>query len=200
MTSIMYKYPKAYDLFLKIIHRNNLSERYKFISKIIGKNKKVLDLGCGTCLLYGYLDKSCSYEGWDLNKNFINENKNKLNVKLKNVFDYKDYSENDVIVISDLLHHVVPRHDELLKNAMNKTKKLIIIEPKVGINIIGTRNKFLKIINKLIDKILSDDDGINSFEDRSKWFEKKEDVYKFFIKFNPKLIREFGLDYIVVLE
>jgi len=70
----------------------------------------------------------------------------------------------------------------------------------VGINIIGTKNKFLKIVNKLIDKILSDDDGINSFEDRSKWFEKKEDVYKFFMKFNPKLIKEVGLDYIVVLE
>ncbi len=70
----------------------------------------------------------------------------------------------------------------------------------MGINIIGTKNKFLKIVNKLIDKILSDDDGINSFEDRSKWFEKKEDVRKFFMKFNPKLIKEFGLDYIVVLE
>ncbi|MFX0141935.1 MAG: methyltransferase domain-containing protein [Candidatus Hodarchaeota archaeon] len=200
MTSIMYKFPKAYNLFLKIIHGNNLSERYKIISKIIGKNKRVLDLGCGTCLLFNYLDKSCSYQGWDLNKNFINKNKNNLNVKLKNVFDYKDYPENDVIVISDLLHHVVPRHDELVKKAKKKTKKLIIIEPTVGINIIGTKNKFLKIVNKLIDKILSDDDGINSFEDRSKWFEKKEDVYKFFMKFNPKLIKEIGLDYIVVLE
>ena len=132
--------------------------------------------------------------------NFINKNKNNLNVKLKNVFDYKDYPENDVIVISDLLHHVVPRHYELVKKAKKKTKKLIIIEPTVGINIIGTKNKFLKIVNKLIDKILSDDDGINSFEDRSKWFEKKEDVRKFFMKFNPKLIKEFGLDYIVVLE
>ena len=200
MTSIMYKFPKAYDLFLLIIHRKKLSERYMFISKIIGKNKRVLDLGCGTCLLYKYLDKSCTYEGWDLNKNFINENKNNLNVKLKNVFDYKDYPENDVIVISDLLHHIVPRHDELVKKVKKKTKKLIIIEPTVGINIIGTKNTFIKIINKLIDKILSDDDGINTFEDRSKWFEKKEDVYKFFIKFNPKLIKEFGLDYIVVLE
>lgn len=200
MTSIMYKFPKAYDLFLLIIHRKKLSERYMFISKIIGKNKRVLDLGCGTCLLFDYLDKSCTYEGWDLNKKFINENKNKLNVVLKNVFDYKDYPENDVIVISDLLHHVVPRHDELIKKAKKNTEKIILIEPTVGINIIGTRNKFLKNINKIIDKVFSDDDGINSFEDRSKWFEEKKDIYKFFMKFNPKLIKEFGLDYIVVLE
>jgi len=45
----MYKFPKVYNLFVKIIHRKKLSERYKFISKIIGKNKRVLDLGCGTC-------------------------------------------------------------------------------------------------------------------------------------------------------
>jgi SAM-dependent methyltransferase len=196
----MYKFPTAYNLFLKIIHGKKLSGRYNFISKIIGKNKRVLDLGCGTGLLYDYLDKSCTYEGWDLNNKFINENKKKINVVLKNVFDYEDYPENDVIVISDLLHHVVPRHDELIIKAKKKTKKIVLIEPSVGINIIGTRNTFLKTLNKIIDKIFSDDDGINSFEDRCKWFEKKEDVYKYFMKFNPKLIKEFGLDYIVVLE
>ncbi len=194
MTSLMYRFPRLYNLLLKLVHGKYLPIRYKEIARIIGKNKKVLDLGCGTCLLYKYLDTSCSYEGWDLNEHFIKNNKG-INVKLKDAFDYNNYPKTDVIVISDLLHHITPRHEELIRNAQGRTKKLIILEPHVNFY---TNNK-IKWVYKLLDKMFGDDDGFNSFDNRSKWFKNKKEVYNFFMKFKPKMIKEIGLDYLVVL-
>jgi ubiquinone/menaquinone biosynthesis C-methylase UbiE len=73
MASILYKNSFVYDIMLRILHGDYLRKRYSLISKIIGKNKKVLELGCGTALIHPYLDKSIDYEGWDLNNNFITD-------------------------------------------------------------------------------------------------------------------------------
>jgi len=199
MTSLAYKLPRLYNLLLRMVHGKNLSIRNKKIAKIIGKNNKVLDLACGTCILYDYLDKSCEYEGWDLNEKFINSRKD-LNLKVKSVFDYKDYPKVDVIVISDLLHHVVPRHEELINKVRRKARKVIIVEPHVNHTIGSESNSKLKqFFYRLWDKTFGDDDGINDYKDRKGWFTKKEEVRDFFMKFKPEKIEELGLDYLVVL-
>ena len=193
----MYLSPKIYNFFLRIIHRKYYSLRYKEIAKIIGKNKKVLDLGCGTGLLYNFLDRSCKYEGWDLNEKFLHCIDG-INTKCKSVFDYEDYPHSDVIVMSDLLHHVMPRHVELLTAAKERTKRLIICESKASI--VNVNNRVIYFLFKLYDKIIGDDDGINPYDERMKWFEKEEDTYKFFSAFNPTSITELGSDYLIIFD
>ena len=56
---------------LKTIHGKSLSNRYEFISREIRKNKKVLEVGCGTCMLASFLDSSNKYFGIDSNKKFL---------------------------------------------------------------------------------------------------------------------------------
>ncbi|MDD5417840.1 MAG: class I SAM-dependent methyltransferase [Candidatus Nanoarchaeia archaeon] len=198
MTSLMYQSAYVYDFFMRVVYRKFFEKRYKAVAEFIGKGKKVLDLGCGTCLLHRFLDKTCHYTGWDLNEKFLSLNSH-LNVMKKNILDYKNYPETDVIVISDVLHHIFPNHTNLLKNAINKAKKVIVMEPH---SIVKTTNNTLhKLAYKIFDSLLGDDDGINGFHDRLDWFKmKKQGVYSFFKSMNPVVIREVGPDYLAVFE
>ncbi len=197
MKSLMYRSPKLYNFFMRLMHGKYFLYKYKEIARIIGKNKNVLDLGCGTGLLSKFLDKSCIYEGWDLNEDFL-KHKNDLNVKCKNVLDFNSYPDSDVIIIADLLHHITPRHEELLVNARKKAKYVIILEPKY--NLIGGGLRLGGFLYRLFDTILGDNDGINDFEDRVNWFDGRNETFNFFLNLKPKSITEIGLDYLVILE
>ena len=114
------------------MHRKNLVRRYEFISKAVGKNKNVLELGCGTCLLLEFLDRTNAYTGIELNQAFIDYAKSKRGAKVirANIFDFRKYPKTDVIIMCDVLHHVHPRHEELLQRALRMAKKVIVCEPK----------------------------------------------------------------------
>ena len=185
MTSISYQFPKIYNIFLCFFEKNT-EKKYKLIAKLVGNNKKVFELGCGTALLSDWLDKSCSYIGWDLNNKFINYCHNKgLNVFKKDIFDFDEYPKNDVIVISNVLHHVAHKDKTLIYQARRKTKMLIITEPIKGLSY----QKIPSILYWFYDKIFGDNDGINSLKDRKKWgFDNREDVEKYFNTLNAKKI------------
>ena len=70
--SIPYQFPKIYNLFLRAVDKGLTEQKYQYLAKIIGKNKTVFELGCGTALLADYLHPTCNYSGWDLNENFVN--------------------------------------------------------------------------------------------------------------------------------
>jgi SAM-dependent methyltransferase len=184
-------------------------QKYKFriIGKLIGKNKEVLDLPCGTGKLTRYLHPSVEYEGWDLNRHFLNKlykdfYKQKLNLKNfilkeKNIFDFHDYpnSQKDIIIFCDILHHVYPNHLKLVANAKNHAKKLIICEPIAANprhmhmkNLRGPIGKTTLFITKLIpekifkmlDFLFADNDGINSYDDRNDWHHNKVSLIEFY--------------------
>lgn len=199
MGSIMYNNAFIYDLMNSVVNGEHNKVKYDLISKIVGKNKKVFEIGCGTCTIAKYLDKSCTYEGWDLNEKFINYAKKKgYNAKLKNIFDFKDYPKSDVILILDVLHHVVPNHIKLLNEAKKRCKKLIIIEPHEVFSVIpdfkklnslrGIKKKFFLILNKLF----GDFDGINSNETVFKWNHDEKSLKDFLKKNNASLIKKIG--------
>jgi len=193
MGYLFYRFPLLYDFMLKIVHRGNLEKRYKIISKEIGKNKKVLDIGCGTCLILEYMDDSSQYIGFELNKRFRNyalkkyrEKKKNLKVMSSDFFNFDKYPIVDIILVCDVLHHIYPRHKELLSYAIKKSKKTIVCEPR------GERMGF----------VYPDFDGINlSTQDRGPngWkreFFYKKDLINFFKAMGAKKIKIIGNDVI----
>ena len=187
-TSISYKSAKAYNILISIVDRGITENKFSRIAEIIGKNKKVFELGCGTGFLHDYLDKGCSYIGCDLNKNFIDDCRRRgLKVFQKNVFDFDDYPKSDVIVISDVLHHIAPRDKELIREAKKRTKQIIVTEPTERLKYGNSKIWFYAY--KIFDKFLGDNDGINSFEDRKNWgFNNEQDVREYLKEFSPKKI------------
>lgn len=181
--------------------------KFSTIAKIIGEGpKKVLDLPCGTGYLMRFLHPAIEYEGVDLNHRFLKRIRNKelkkRNIKLrkillhhKNIFDFESYNgeKKDVVVICDILHHIYPKHVELINIAKNIAQKIIICEPfAIKAKEISARDKFFKIIIffgkylpkpllKIIDYLLLDNDGINSYHRRSQWNHNKKSL-KFFFK------------------
>jgi hypothetical protein len=69
--SLMYRYPGLYNYILKIIHGKALNKRFEIIGEEIGADKRVFELGSGTSLIYPFLHRGCTYEGWDLNERFL---------------------------------------------------------------------------------------------------------------------------------
>lgn len=161
MSSLPYRFPRLYEIGMKILHKRILSFRYARIAQEIGSEKKVLDLGCGTAFLYDYLD-SCEYTGWDLNDSFVKYcQKRDIKVYKKDIFQFSEYPECDYIVLCDILHHVVPRDELLLKEAV-KRANVIAVEPCY-------RRKLPRSLGSLYDQVIGDADGINSFENRMQW-------------------------------
>ena len=176
MVALPYHIPKIYNFFLCLWEKEN-NKKYRIIAEMINKNKKVFELGCGTAILADYLDKSCSYIGWDLNDKFVNYCRaKKLNVYKKNIFDFNEYPQSDVIVISDVLHHIVPQDKMLVREARKRTKTLIVTEPISGLSC----KNIPFALYRLYDKILGDNDGINDLENRKKWgFTNQKEVVKY---------------------
>ena len=170
-------------------------KKFSTIATFIGKGpKKVLDLPCGTGYLMRFLHPAIEYEGVDLNPRFLKRIRKKelkkRNIKLtkiilrhKNIFDFQDYQgkKKDVIVLCDILHHIYPKHIDLINIAKKIANKIVVCEPYViNPKEISARDKLFKIVIffgkhlpkpllKIIDFLLLDNDGINSFQMRSQW-------------------------------
>ncbi|MHA1805210.1 MAG: methyltransferase domain-containing protein [Promethearchaeota archaeon] len=169
-------------------------KKYSIIARHIGNGKiHVLDIPCGTGFLARYLHSSTIYEGWDLNKKFLKKIKTdwkkkrikvrKIILKHSNIFEIKNNTEGkrDVIVLCDILHHIMPHHVKLINLAKQHARKVIICEPFTtnrgeiqAHDFLGRFFiyifKFLPVsLFKLIDFFLIDNDGVNSFEKRTKW-------------------------------
>jgi len=193
----MYKNPSFYNIFLKILHGRSLRKRYEVIAREIGGKKRIFEPGCGTCLIYPYLQAGCEYEGWDLNESFVRFNvKSGRKVHQKDIFDFADYPSNDVILLCDLLHHIVPRHEELIKGALKKTEKLIISEPPSSFKL---QRKF-KWIAFFFHKTLFDDDGINPFDKMVEWDYPREKLTSLFNNYGCTKIIKVGCNLIAVFD
>jgi SAM-dependent methyltransferase len=161
MKSLPYRFPHLYDIGIKILLRDTVRIRYSRIAREVGTRKRVLDLGCGTALLYYYLHE-CEYTGWDLNDSFVKYCQKKgLNVHKKDIFQFSEYPACDYIVFCDIIHHVVPKDELLLKEAV-KRARVIAVEPCY-------ERKIPEKLVFLYDQLIGDADGINSFENRMQW-------------------------------
>lgn len=127
------KIPAIYDLIQLVLTGGFMKPVSESIKQ--AKNKRILDLGCGTGDLIKFLNPS-EYIGLDINQNFIKIAKKKYpdfrfivaditKVRLpKEKFDY--------VIIVNVLHHLKDiQVKKLFSNiSLVKKKKLIIVESK----------------------------------------------------------------------
>ena len=200
--------------------------KFYTIASIIGTGpKRILDLPCGTGYLMRFLHPDIEYEGVDLNHRFLKRIKTKelkkRNIKLKriiiqrkNVFDFQDYKgeKKDVIVLCDILHHVYPKHIDLINIAKKIAHKVILCEPYViKPTEISARDKLFKIIIflgkylpnslfKIVDFLFLDNDGINTYHRRSKWNLDKKALKQFYKTMGFTNIQKIMDEYIAIWE
>ncbi|MHA2006068.1 MAG: class I SAM-dependent methyltransferase [Promethearchaeota archaeon] len=222
--SLMYRSGWLYNAITRRLYDQD--KKFLTMAKIIGKGpQRILDLPCGTGYLMRFLHPLIEYEGVDLNQRFLkriqkkelkkrNINLKKITLKRQDIFDLQNYSGKtlDVIVICDILHHIYPKHKELIAIAKKNARKVIVCEPyAVKPKDIEARDRIFKIIiyfgkflpaffHRIIDFLLLDNDGINPYHRRKKWNFNFESLKKFYRSMD--LNRGFSLldEYIGVWE
>ncbi|MBD3361677.1 methyltransferase domain-containing protein [Candidatus Woesearchaeota archaeon] len=148
--SILYWHPWIYKIGLLLYHGRYLSKRYEYISRQIGKNKVVLEPGCGPGILAKYLNKSCKYIGFDIDPMFVKYAKKKgLNVYKGDALSKKSYKRADAIVMSDFFHHIGRKDEKKVLKLCNQYAKKIIICEQPAPEIYKRIKLFVWIFNKL---------------------------------------------------
>lgn len=206
----------------------DMNKKFVTIAKLVGHGNgngtklNVLDLPCGTGYLARFLHQSVNYEGWDLNEHFLHKLQidwekgriklKHIELKKKNIFDFDDYPKEmkDVIVFCDILHHVYPRHIELVENAKKNARKIILCEPiTVDPEKMQAHDWLAKTtiflakfmpnpMIKVLDFFLADNDGINPYEKRSTWKHNEESLTSLYKSMGFNKIYKLVDDYIAV--
>ena len=202
MVSIWYRHPELYNLGMLLIHGNNYAKRAKLVAAKIPKNSTVLDIGCGSCLLKKYLDSSCDYEGWDLNKHFVKSAQKKgYKVLLQDCTKTK-IPQKDFIVISDVLHHIYPNDSQLIRACLeNACKSLIVIEPFNDPKQNSRRlYRLLRNIRKKtpLEKLIGENDGTNNPDDI--YIRTQKDLIDFLNKFGKNEIEALSDELISIFK
>jgi len=222
--SFLYRSGYVYDFVAQRLV--DQKKKFKTIASIINMKgcQTVLDLPCGTGYITRYLDPSIFYEGWDLNRIFLSKIKKdwyrgryklkKVVLRQKNIFDFKDYPKEkvDVIILCDIMHHICPQHFELVKNAKEHAKMVVLCEPvtvkpeniRAHDWIAKTTMFFIKYfpekLLKMIDYFFADNDGINSYKDRSQWHYDGNGIKALYRQFGVSKIHNMLDDYIGIWE
>ncbi len=222
--SLLYRSGWLYNAITRRLYDQD--KKFFTIATLIGEGpKKILDLPCGTGYLMRFLDPAIEYEGADLNRRFLKRIRKKelkkRNIKLtkimlqyKNIFDFQDYQgeKKDVIVLCDILHHIYPKHVDLINIAKKISNKIIICEPYViKPKEISAHDKLLKTVIfigkylpkslfKIVDFLFLDNDGINSYQMRSQWNLNKKSLKIFLKSMGFKKIYNISDEFIAVWE
>jgi len=197
--SIMYRYPPLYDLAVKAVHGRSLRKRFEAIAREIGENKKVFEPGCGTAMVYPFLQRGCTYEGWDLNERFLAAARRRADTATllkKNIFDFDAYPANDVTLICDVLHHIAPHHRRLVEEACKRTKKLIVSEPARSFK----PPRALAPLVRLFTQVLGDNDGINDPHQTLQWDYNAETLQGLFQSLGCSKTITVGWDMVAVFD
>ncbi len=186
MRSPLYRSGLLFRAAMHLLHGPGLDRKYAHICSFISPGDRVLDLGCGTGTLQSHL-KGNYYLGLEMNDDFVAYAKKKgRNVLKQNVLGFGRFSDFDVCVMMDVLHHVNPRHVELVEKVLAGVRKTVIIsEPFDMPNRHGALRRMARVL---------DDDGINASRE---WMDK-ESLIRFYEKYGPERIDEISSSMIAV--
>lgn len=111
---------------------------YKFAAKLIGENKKILDIGCNEGLGTYLIGKECGYAlGLDFDEEAISTAKKNFSSSVTS-FDTKDILESnelglwDAIINFDVIEHIYPENEDQFFRSMTSHLK------QHGLVVIGT--------------------------------------------------------------
>lgn len=159
LRSPMYGSSSRYDRVLSILHGDGYEHRFRRIGERLPSDAWVLDVGCGTCHLADLLRPSQRYTGIDLNPRFVSDAQERgIDARIADVLDVLNYPEGpDAVVVSDMLHHIVP-HERAFLQGLGKQLRhdLIICE---------TLTYGSNMLQRLAGLLL-DNDGFNDFRAR----------------------------------
>jgi SAM-dependent methyltransferase len=153
MIGIMYRHGLLYETLLRFTDPGNIVPK-KIAELITGES--VLELGCGTARLREFIPKETEYLGIELNENFIEYAKKKGRERVIKGDILKDnLPKADAVLLTDVLHHVNPSHEKLLRRAKDCAKERVIVcEPYDRPGTLAGR--LTDIFGKILDK-----DGFN---------------------------------------
>ncbi|OPY25621.1 MAG: hypothetical protein A4E28_03054 [Methanocella sp. PtaU1.Bin125] len=175
-----------YGAAIRLMHGQSLKRRYEYIAGL--STDKVIDVGCGTGKLSDYLSDEDYYFGIDLNERFLRHAKKQgRNVARQDALEYDRFSDFDVCVITDVLHHINPKHEEFLERVLKEVRKRVIVCEPYDV----PSDPITKKLSELLDK-----DGFNK---PPEWMDK-DTLIEFYNRYDPEEITEFGKAVIAVYE
>ncbi|MCK5055472.1 MAG: class I SAM-dependent methyltransferase [Candidatus Aminicenantes bacterium] len=167
MKSIMFMHPLMYEFGVRFLYFDGL----KILKPIIGEEKEVFEPACGYGRIKRFISSTCKYSGIDLNERFVNyARRRNRDIRMGNILDSKNYKESDVIILSDILHHL-SREDirTLFSIAVRFAReKIVIVEPEF-VTYAAKKNTLSRALGKFM--AVMDYDGINEIE---KWLSDEE--------------------------
>ena len=189
MKGFMYWHPKLYSITMMLLYgRQMYDKRYECMARECDE-MSVLDVGCADCHLADYLPKE-KYMGLDINKKFIKSAVRRgINAKLLDVIN-NDLPKAECIMISGILHQLYPRHETLIKKALGKaSKKVVICEPTH--HVACSKNPIIAKIARMIN-----DPGYGSPKKRL----DKDELFAMYKKYKAERIYEIGRDSFAILN
>jgi trans-aconitate methyltransferase len=188
MKSPIYWHPKIYNLVMKSLEGASYNNKFEFLSNEIGK-ASLLDIGCGDCEMFKAVKNKEKYFGVDMNSAFI-KHAHKKGIKAKKLDILKQPLPEgfDVILFSGILHQLVPHHESLITQALEKAeKKVIICEAET--HLASSKN----FITRKIANFLNNP-GRNLPEKRL----SKQELYDFYKKLHVHTLEKIGRNSIAI--
>jgi 2-polyprenyl-3-methyl-5-hydroxy-6-metoxy-1,4-benzoquinol methylase len=146
---------------------------YKFAAKMIGQNKKVLDIGCNEGIGTWLIANMCGYaEGIDFDKEAIESAKSNfqdfknINFFYEDFFKFNEINSFDSIISFDVIEHILSENSDLF---FSKVASLLTNN---GMAIIGSPSEISQVYASEITK--KGHVNIYSYE------KLKNQMYKFF--------------------
>ncbi len=145
-TSLVYKSPHLYTLFLRVLHGKNYRARYQAVSKEIPDGVEVLDVCCGDCALYTReLRNRVSYTGVDVNPHFLGNARKKSIKFLQLDVEKDDLPRADYVIMQGSLNQFIPRHKLMVDKLLRAARTKVIISEPIR-NLATSNNIFLSFI------------------------------------------------------
>ena len=138
------EFAKYYDLFYQ---NKNYKKEVEFLEKLIDKDSKVLDIGCGTGMHASILEED-GYEidGLDLNEEMLDIAKKRINGYLynQNILDIKVDKKYDVIIsMFAVINHLKNIYE--LEKALSNLKNILTDNGKIIIDLHNPQKSGKKI-------------------------------------------------------
>ncbi|MEK8019394.1 MAG: class I SAM-dependent methyltransferase [Candidatus Parabeggiatoa sp.] len=123
--------PAIYTLFSELLDRKKGGGNTILVKEYIRPkaNDKLLDIGCGTSNILGYLPKNIEYTGFDANYQYIEAAKKRYGhrgtfiCERINTTNLGKYSQFDLVLVDGVLHHLDDREALQLFNIAHAALK-----------------------------------------------------------------------------